>query len=49
MSEITQAQGGYIEPGQSGYLHGVRFGHTLLTLKIFEFRRTDWTCEQVTV
>jgi hypothetical protein len=38
---------GYIEPGQSGYLHGIRFGHTVITLKIFEFRSTDWTSEQV--
>ena len=44
---LNQIEGCYIEPGQSGYLHGIRYGHTTLKLKIFEFRSTDWTSEQV--
>ena len=28
-------------------MHGIRFGHTVTTFKIFEFRSTDWTSEQV--
>ncbi len=38
----------YMEPGRSAHLQGVRLGETRLVLKIFEFRNTDWECEQVT-
>ncbi len=37
----------YMEPGRSAHLQGVRLGETRLVLKIFEFRNTDWECEQV--
>ncbi len=36
-----------IDPGQSGHLQGIRFGHTYLHMRIFEFRETDWSCSQL--
>lgn len=37
----------YMESGRSAHLQGVRLGETVLILKLFGFRNTDWECKQV--
>ncbi len=37
----------YMEAGGSAHMQGVCLGTTFLTLKIFSFRETDWTCSQL--